>query len=410
MRRLPTFSKLDLAARCTFPWTSGITWPKVERPNAYRGIGRAMSDAARCLAVLGDYPHAEIVAAHELTPADARKLQACALHVRELLNEEAETDRWRCAEVALAFDLATGQARELQQEHERDYSGLGRTECGGRFDLVRMRSDGVVVLRDWKMGRYTWGHRPGEAFQMRAYGLSVARAYGTSSVLVEYAQVDDDGIRRTADLLDEFELAVIAAELRQLYERVSGAPEPPKQGAWCRDAYCPILAVCPATRNTMAEVAQAAELRFPLTIEFQGPEHVAYALERLEVAKAVLDTIREAAKEWARANGPVPMASGKLWGAVQHDGKESIDLSVDGAVEAIEQYLGPFAVASAIERKTSKSALETTAKKLQTARGEGVKATRALFDRLRELGALKRGAPYEAFEEFTPQPAAQLGE
>lgn len=403
MSFLPTFSRFDVAQRCVFPWTSHLRWPK--RPDSdFAGFGRAVSEASECLAVWGHAPYDAVIERNGLGDSDRRKFLSAIAHVAELLADEACTDRWRKAEVALAYDVVTATAREVRKAHPRDYSDQRPRELAGTPDLVRLRADGVLVVRDYKTGRYKWGHRPGDTPQLRALGLSAARAYGHRLVVVETVQVDDDGLRPLEDELDDFELAVVAGELRQVYERIQGPPEPPKPGHWCRGGYCPLVASCPATERTLAAISSASELKHPLTAEIASAAHAAYALERLAAAEMAIDTIRHAVEEYARAHGPVPLANGKMWGAVQSDGRESVDLSVAGAVELVERHLGAFGAASAIDRKTSKSALEAAAKAAQQKRGEGVQKARALFDALRELGALKKGAPYETFTEFTPRP------
>lgn len=392
----PTFSRLDVASRCVFPWTGRLQWPK--RPEKMEAtLGTALHRAAECLAIFGVAPVGELAA--QLSDADGRTLRAMVGHVAELLEDE-QGDRWRRAEVALAYDCASGRARELTTEQARDYSGRLPGELSGTPDLVRVRADGLLVVRDWKTGRYKWGVRAGEQPQLRALGLAAASAYGADEVLVEIAQVDEDGVRRSDDLLDPFELDVISDELRELLARIGAAQEPPRPGYWCAGAYCPVVATCPATLRLMQAIAGASELRHPITTKFTSPEHAAYVLERLAAAEAAIEVYRHAAQEYARERGPIPMANGKLWGPMMFDGRESIDLSAPGAVAAIERHLGAFGTETAIERRTSKLALEAAARSEQTKRGESVKKVRALLEELRKLGAIKIGAPYERFTEF----------
>ncbi len=400
---LPTFSRLDVAARCVYPWTSRQRWPK-QPPNAFRGVGSAVSSVAECLAVWGDAPIDAIAEAQGLTPSDTTKLGQMAVHLRELIEDEATRTSWRVAEQALAYDLRAGTARELRQAHPRDYSDRKPHEMSGTPDLVFVR-DGALVVRDYKTGRYTWGKNPAESRQLRALGLCAARAYGFHEVTLELVQVDADGVRARPEPLDAFELALCADELCGIHDRIAyeGERPPPNPGHWCDSAYCPLAATCPATTKALATVAKVSDLEYPLTDEITSPEHAAYLLERLAVAKTAIETIRHAVKEYAREHGPVPLNNDKLYGVVLHDGRERFDLSVDGALEAIRKHLGPFAAAAAVSSKTSKTAIEVAAKAEQTKRGQGVRRARALMDELRELGALKRGAPYETIEAFTPK-------
>lgn len=403
----PTFSRLDVAlgpngaARCVFPWTGRLKWPR--RPERLAAtLGTSVSRAAECLAVFGQAPVDELAA--ELADADRRSFLAMVGHLAELLAEEAETDLWRRAEVALAYDCASGRGRELSAEQARDYSGRAWRELSGTPDLVRVRADGVLVVRDYKTGRYKWGAKAGDQPQLRALGLAAARAYRHDQVVVELVQVDEDGLRRSEDLLDPFELDCAAGELRGLLDRIERAQETPRPGHWCAGAYCPTLATCPATLKLMEAIAGASGLQHPITAELTSPEHAAYVLERLAAAEMAIETIRHAVQEMAR-KAPIPLANGKLYGPVVQDGRETIDLSVKGAVALVEEHLGPFAAATAIEKRTSKTALETAAKAEQARRGEGVKKFRALLEALDELGAVRHGAPFEKFTEFSPKAA-----
>lgn len=405
--RLPTFSRLPAAKHCVFPYTAhSPEWP-VDPPNAFKGLGNAVSSVAEGLAIWGDAPLEEIAAEEGLTPAEVTKLKVMAEHLRELLESEAD-DQWRCAETALAYDLDTGTARELVQEHRRDYSDRKPGEKVGTPDLVRMTADGVLVVRDYKTGRYQWGANPLYSAQLRALGLAAARAYGAHEVVVEFVQVDEDKLRIKRETLDPFELASCAHELRGIRARIAGPPEAPNPGPWCTVRYCPIRAVCPATQSALEAIDRASKLEHPVTgpdthplsVTITSPEHASYTLGRLKAVEAAVATILQAVKDYVRENGPVPYGEGKRWGAVQCDGRERIDLSVEGARALIERKLGAFAAAAAIESKTSKSALTAAAKAEQEKRGDGVRAVRALLEELRELGALKQAAPFEKFEAF----------
>lgn len=409
---LPTFSRLPIAKRCVFPWTAHAPrWPK--RPDtSYNTTGRAVSKVAESLAIWGEAPVESIAAEEGLTPGDAKKVEHMTVHLRELLRSQEETDQWRCAETALAYDLRTGTAREMKQDGPRDYSDQRPGEMMGTPDLVRMTREGRLIVPDYKTGRYQWGASPSESDQMRALGLAAARAYHVHEVTLEFIQVDEDGVRGVdkGETLDAFELACAADELRQIYDRIAGPPEPPKPGPWCTSSYCPLVGVCPATKTALKEIDRASQLKHPitggashpLTVEITSPDHASYTLDRLKAVSESVAVILEAVKDYVRTNGPVPYGD-KLWGAVQCDGRERVDLAVDGAQAAVERHLGPFVAAMAIERKTSRTALEAAAKAAQEKKGDGVRAVRSLFADLREMGALKQGAPFEKFEAFVPR-------
>ena len=56
------------------------------------------------------------------------------------------------AEVAFAYDVETGKARELGRDVERQYGKLAPTEIPGSLDLLYMVGD-VLHIDDYKTGR-----------------------------------------------------------------------------------------------------------------------------------------------------------------------------------------------------------------------------------------------------------------
>lgn len=394
---LPTASALPLAEHCVYAWTSGIPWPD-EPPSDDTEVGSAVSMAAECLAVWGDAP--AIVGP---SPSKTETIRQMASHVRELLAEEAKTDRWRVAEQGLAINLRWGTARELKQDGDRDYSDRDEGEITGTPDLVRCTGDGRLVVRDYKTGRYARHKDARTHMQLRALALGAARCYGFDEVTVELVQVDADRLYVRKWVLDAFELDVVADQLRTIYDRIAG-PEPdmvPRVGRWCVASYCHLRGgACPASTKALAEADQATEPRFPLAEAIESKDHAAEMYGRLKLAEARIEVLRQAIRDYVREHGPIDVGDGMRFGAMQKEGRPRIDMDVLGVEDAIERHLGPFARVVAVTRRTSKSALEAAARDQQTKRGEGVAKARELFDELRAMGALKRGPPYEQYDEY----------
>ena len=402
---LPSLSRLDVADICVFPWQGRAVWPK-RVSGRFATFGTATSLAAQCVAVWGDAPVDAIADVNGLNAEDRQKLLTFTADVRRKLAEEAATTVWRKAEVALGYDVVTGIGRELTvKKKDRDYFETGEDEQSGTPDLVTMFAGGRLRVTDYKSGRYKRGHRPGKTLQLRALAAAAASAYGVGEVEVELVQIDDDGSIREpspVDVLDEFDLAGVAEDLRALRRRIAGPAEAPRPGWWCTGRYCPVVATCPATAKALLAIDRASELRFPLSIALESAEHAGYVLERLDAVEKAVDTIRQAVKDYAKRYGPVPVGDGKVYGPILMDGRESVDLTVAGAEDLIRQVLGEAAVEAVVEKSTSKAAIERYAKATQEKRGAGVNKARDLYALMRESGVLRQGAPFERFDRFLP--------
>ena len=386
---LPSASKLDLAYRCTFPWTGRVRWPP-RTAFAAADFGTAVSRIAEAAvrdtaADLTDLSFGE---------SDRRRLGIIGGLLLEQL--DLDNDVGREPEVAVAYDVAAGTARLLRSTGPRDYSDVRQGELVGTSDLERLTPAGRRVVRDWKTGRYMLGVRPADSGQLRFLGLAAARRHGVDEIDVEIAQVDEDGIRISHDTLDAFTLAGVADELRELWARI-GAGGVPCPGHWCADHYCPIVAECPATQAAVIAVAKASEVRFPLSVEIVSPEHAAYTRERLQAVEKAVAGIWAALEQYARTT-PVPAGDGRFWGVVERS-RESISLEKPEAMAALRAALGEFGFATAVECKTSKAAIHKAAAAQAQKRGEAKKVETALLDELRLLGAVRQST-YTKFEEF----------
>lgn len=408
----PSASRLDLAHRCIFPWTGRLRWPRWQ-PNAAASFGSAVSRVAEALAYdvtpgsPDDRTKPPDISDLGLSDTDQRRLAAITVLLREQL--ERDDDAERLPERALAYDVATGTARPLKSSGPRDYSDVRAGELSGTPDLERRHGDRWIV-RDWKTGRYMQGVRPIESGQLRMLGLAVARLRGVDEIDIELAHVDEDGIRIVTDTMTAFELASAADELRELWARLKGGAAVPTPGRWCSDHYCPIASECPATQRALAAIAGASELRMPLSVELQSPEHAAYVRDRLQAVQTAAKAIEEALKAFA-SKTPIPLGDGRVWG-MRELTRETIDLGVSGATEAMRTRLGPMGFGAAVECKTSKAAIHRVAVAGASKRGEAKALETALLDELRAMGAV-RESTYVKFEEWKPKadeaPAAAGG-
>lgn len=392
----PSMSRLGLARACLFPWTGGVRWPRSEVGEAAR-YGSAVSRVAERLA-RGEAPDAEAAAVEFDVAAELPRLLRDADAIAEFLADESRY--WHKAETPLALHPVRGTARELLSSGPRDYSDVRPGELTGTPDLVFVRAADELVVRDYKTGQYTRRLRPRDSAQLRALGLAAALAYGARQVTVELVQVDDGVVAPRTDVLDEWDLDCVRTELIGILDALE-RPSVPRPGRHCTDSYCPLVAVCPATRAALAAVDQAAALEHPFSPTITSPDHAASVRVRLKMVEAATREIRAALEAYVAEHGAVELGGGHWYGPVQCDGTERVDLGVAGAVAAIRERLGEHAD-EALEVKTSKAALERAARAAtkDAERGAATRVREELYGELRRLGALRQGPPFTKFEEF----------
>lgn len=405
---LPSPSKVGLAEVCQFPWSRfSPRWPE-RTTSIFAGFGSAVGKVGE-LHASGEAVDLDAIAVeHKLTPGQVAAFRLCAGHVIERLDElkaDASVTDLR-AEVPFAWHAVEDAGRECgarapggRATDERD------GERSGTVDIV-YRVGGRLVILDWKTGPRAREHRPRETPQLVMYGLAAARAHGDREVMLVLAHVDVDGVDLVADVLDLWELDAAALRFRALFSRLAADDIVPTPGPHCVDMYCPIVSVCPVTVAAMREIERAAEappLALSMPDQITSPEHAAQIRVRLKMVEEACKVTKALALEpYVRRNGPLPLGNGKVWGAVQNDGRETVDLAKPGALDVLTKHLGAFGVDAAVERSTSKTAIHQAA--VATApKGKAAALERALFEELRGIEAVRRGAPYESFEEWKPK-------
>jgi hypothetical protein len=415
--QLPAASYHELTAHCVFPWNSGRRWPAREAPGDAQRFGSAFHELAALVSMGQGADDGTIieglVITYGLTPSEERRLVAVrAALVAVVADDQVETDsadgddgpvalplRW--SEEAFAFEPATGKAR-----HAKDRRDKTPTEIFGAADLVFLRVDGVLVVRDWKTGRRAADKRPSETRQLRFLALAAAQVHGADTVRVELAFVDDEAVELVGEDLDALELGAIDGEIAELVERLE-APAVPNPGPWCERNYCPIRSVCPATLAALAKV-DADLAAFPLGAPFASSEHAAFVRHRLPVLRAALDAIDTQIEAYALRTGPLPVegSPGKVWGPRQMPGHERI-AATPAAIALVLEQLGPEAGAIAVEvsYSMSKASLERGVRaKLgpegMRKRGALKVALDPLLEELRAAKVIKRGPGFTKFEVF----------
>lgn len=218
-------------------------------------------------------------------------------------------------EVAYAYDVVTGRAREIVAEG-RDYR-VWHTEIPGRIDLVA-RSDDRGLVVDWKSTAWAIDLKAIEP-QLDFYALCVARAHGLQEVECCVCVLSESTVAWHRRTLDWEALAVVARRVREAWqgvelERAARAEhERVNAAAWVPDVtvgvhcqYCPAWEQCPAKRALITAV----------DVEVGGDAYL-----RAQDLTKWSEAIRNAVGERVSAVGPLPTSDGRV---VRRDGRGSL--------------------------------------------------------------------------------------
>lgn len=320
------------------------------------------------------------------------------------------------AELAVAYDVDTDTCREIGEDKDRNYGPLGPREIPMTLDLA---ADGeeYVFVGDYKTGRgYVTPAR--RNLQLRAGALAMARLKGRSAARVAIVHVREHG-QPFYDVahFDAFELELIAAELRELMNRVEAAREADAAGAspalatgeHCR--YCPSFQFCPAQtvllRQVVAEPERVTqELKAMLTPETAGRAYLRY-----QAVKTVLREVEKSLRAYA-AEHPIPLGDGAFYGPVARE-KEVLDAEV--VREVLKEQHGADIADRACEFSTSKAAIDRAVRVVQEAKkqaGEKVTLTslnKAALDAVRERKGFEMKKTTELDEYRTSSAKASSG-
>lgn len=395
-------SKLDLAAECLWPWVSGLKWDRSQSDYAYYGeTGHAFAqEYVNRYYRAPDPVLASVIAKRfELDDSDTKRLATHAQYIAELIDPAIGNWAAYDTEVNLAYNPESGEVYKLKGDERRK---------GGfmllKIDLLFTPNGGPPTVRDWKFGRRPLIRRVEDSLQVACYAAAVARWLSVSHVRVELAWVGDSGIWIDWAELGDMELDAAEEKVRQLNrDRQSvGSDYVPHYGLHCKEYYCPVIADCPAAKASVASADLAVSHGRGLDTTVVDHDHALEIMERLPLARARLDAVENAVREWSRKHGAIDAGDGRAFGWVQHDGAERID-ATDESITALHRTLGESA-REAITTKTSvtKTAIDRAIRERCTGRPRGAaKAMReALYADLRAVGAMKQGAPYEKFEAF----------
>jgi PD-(D/E)XK nuclease superfamily len=311
------------------------------------------------------------------------------------------------AEVAFAYDVATGRARVLGQGLRRQYGTLSPSEIPLTMDVVALVSDDAVYVGDYKLG-YQFLEPPAQNWQFRAGGLAAARAYHRERAIVEMIRIGGNGDPyMTTDELDLFQLAEIAEELRELHADATRAAaadvEPPVHpGSHC--AGCPSIPYCHASTSLIRAASRDPEAIVVGVAAELTAEHALEAYEQIEALEILVRKLRKQLDDYARFQ-PIALRDGRFYGPVENH-RDKLD--GDKVFEYLEERYGAEEAWKVVELTATKKALEELCGRLCEAdkqNGGKMKRTpllRSMLDDLRLLCAVTTNH-WESVEEYKPK-------
>jgi len=332
----------------------------------------------------------------EKCPASAslpriQSLTAASERGREL-HAEREINDPDGAEVAYAFDVVTGKARELGRNLNRNYPQTRRTEIVGTTDKVTVEVDRVIV-RDYKSGFGFGVAAPRENVQLGFYAICAADVNSKSAARVELEFMDQDN-RVIGTDLDALDLAAMRERIRAIWNATGGEQPRVVTGDHCTG--CPCITRCPA-HLTMAIAFHEGMWPDVMPTDGLTAEKLPQIWEHLKNAKRVVGLVEKTMRAIA-SQTPIALADGKVLGAHEVERTE-----LDGMVtyQALRDLHGEDVARSAVSMETSKTALEEALKPI-AAKGKRAAMVRSALAAIEAAnGVVKKRRVI--VEEFQPK-------
>jgi hypothetical protein len=364
-------SKMSLARRCLYWAREDVKCPRQESSEAAKiGTNRH----AVIESVVRSYLIKTTETVHEL--AELWGVDSDTMHVVVLCNLREWLPKHGNCEVPLAYNPTTWQARRSERGEHRDYSWIADDEIPMTLDYAD-EDNGIVHVWDWKFGQQTGTEGASTNAQLAIGALAMCRLTGATEARVGLAFVDDDGNARfSVATLDAFDLARIANEVREIWERLHNDPQP-NPGPWCRASWCPARSICPAT--SCAIVSTPAE---PLSLTISDSEQAARIHTQLGLAEEFLAQVKRALHGFVREHGAVELSDGSRLDVVEVS-RETVQ-----ATDAVRAALLSEGLDSALDWSTSKAAIER-AIKATAPRGTAAKRMRDVMETLQSTGGVK---------------------
>lgn len=302
-------------------------------------------------------------------------------------------------EVKLAYDTVARTARFIGEAADRNYGAPGPFEIFLSPDVVGVDDLDRVVVIDWKTGHADVEPAATNG-QLWGCALAACRALGKDSAIVRivYANMGD---RCDEHELDALDLADFANRLERLHVTVAerqaakarGEILETREGSWCK--HCASKHVCPSKNALLVQVATnglAVIGDTEMTVE-----RARNGYEQIVKIEGLVRDARKRLETFVDEQGPIDLGEGRKFGRYVRPGNERLDGAV--AVRAIAEIVGENATefeALAVERRTSKAAIDRAAKQLVQKRGTAP----AIVRRIRELGGASHASDSMPIGEY----------
>lgn len=326
-------------------------------------------------------------------------------------------------EVAFAYDIDTGQARELGRNIGRAYieHGAGPNDLVGSIDIVGTGPDSAAIVIDLKTG-WTRVTKAKRNLQLLLAAVCAVKVYGTDLARGAILYANDDGQpwwdSASWDLVDLTEAEMRLTDLgrgireaRKLFidgDPTTGEIVKPRMVAGDHCKFCPAINTCPAQGALVRRfIASPKETEEDFKKGLADNDVASHVYRRLVAAKAALE--RALAVVYARAaHTPILLGNGKVLGKRTTE-REYLDAEKVHAV--VTDAYGIVAAHAAVEMKATKASIKRMARAMKESGGGTIsERERAVLDALRARDGV-RVKTSETIDEYDPEvPALPEGE
>lgn len=316
----------------------------------------------------------------------------------EVLQQLLPSGDWR-SEVKFAYDVSTGEGREIGRGSDRNYGSSRPFEICGTADAVGRLGDKLVIV-DWKSYDSVTAAEANP--QLKLLALAAARAYGVTQAQVVIVHLLHGTDSADLDALDLDSFAedvrdVLLEVVRVQHDMRNGRPVAFNTGRQCR--YCPAFDACPKQKELMALVSNdTLSLQVEQSIPISQDDEAAADMYELWKRIGMLHKRIGAALYARAADLPIPLRNGKVFGKVATLGNEKLDGDI--VYEVVKARHGQAIADTAVIRSATKTRLRealgfVNAKSLAA-------AERDVLEEVRAKGGSRRDRK-EVIEEHVPQ-------
>lgn len=305
-----------------------------------------------------------------------------------LVDRWPDITEWR-AEVAFAYDVSTGEARELGVGIGRAYEAfnLRPYEVTGTADVVGRSETQLVVVDKKSFAVVTVAARNP---QVRFLGMAAAVAYGR-----DRAEIAIRHELRALDVaeIEAFDFALIQDDIKRtlvdvnkaILDAQAGKPVRFETGSQCR--WCDGFDDCPKQRELTLTVRNGVvPMRVESMIPFERDEDATAGYELLQQIKILSKRLQASLIARAKERA-IPVGDGQVYGPITKEG--SLEIDADIAYEVIREKHGQEVADAAVSREATQTGIERALKKIG-ARGEVAAMKKSVIVEIEKRGGASR--------------------